>query len=161
MDDIEEIEKNDAMKGKYLTFWTGGQLLGIPISDVVQIVEIQEITPIPEFPVYAKGVINLRGNIIAVIDMGLRLHRPEAVYNERTCIIVTKINSIDVGYIVDAVDEVTQISDENIGQPPKVSIDATNGYLTGIGKFNNKIVLLIDTSKLLSENEVDLFTNQE
>ncbi len=158
MDDIEEI---DTMEGQYLTFWTGGQLLGIPIADVVQIVAIQEITPIPEFPAYAKGVINLRGNIIAVIDMGLRLHKPEAIYNERTCIIVTNINNINVGFIVDAVDEVTEISDENIAQPPKVSVDRTNAYLTGIGKLDKKVVLLMDTSKLLSENEVDLFASQE
>ncbi|MEG2429856.1 MAG: chemotaxis protein CheW, partial [Oscillospiraceae bacterium] len=74
---INNIETEDDMKGKYLTFFTDEQLFGIPISDVVQIVAIQEITPIPEFPDYAKGIINLRGSIIAVIDMGLRLHKPE------------------------------------------------------------------------------------
>lgn len=155
-DFINNIETADDMKGKYLTFFTENQLFGIPISDVVQIVAIQEITPIPEFPDYAKGIINLRGNIIAVIDMGLRLHKPETQYNERTCIIVTNINDIDIGFIVGAVDEVTEINDDKISPPPKVSHDKANAYLTGVGKMpTGKVVLLMDTSKVLTEDELE------
>lgn len=146
----------DMLEGRYLTFWTDKQLFGIPISDVVQIVGIQEITPIPEFPVYAKGIINLRGNIIPVIDMRIRLNKEEIAYNERTCIIVTKIMEVFVGLIVDAVDEVADIDDENISQPPKVSNDAANAYITGIGKLGEKIVLLLETGKILSENDVNM-----
>jgi len=147
------------MEGKYLTFWTDQQLFGVPIADVVQIVGIQQITAIPDFPEYAKGIINLRGAIIPVIDVRLRFRKPETEYNERTCIIVTSIHDNAVGLIVDAVDEVTDIGDEAISVPPKMNNkDCSNSYLTGIGKLDQKIVLLLDTSKILSENEFELLT---
>jgi purine-binding chemotaxis protein CheW len=153
---IDEEADIDEMKGKYLTFWTDKQLFGVPISDVVQIIGIQEITPIPDSPIYAKGVINLRGSIIPVIDVRLRFSKPETEYTERTCIIVTKIEQSYIGFIVDSVDEVTTISDEDISAPPKVSKDRTNTYLTAIGKVENKVVLLLDTSRILNESEFDL-----
>lgn len=144
----------DEMKGKYLTFWTFGQLLGIPISLVVQIVGMQEVTPMPEFPDYAKGVINLRGTIIPVIDIRLRLNQPEAEYNERTCIIVTSIHDSVAGFIVDEVDEVTNIDDEIISAPPKMST-SQKSYVTGIAKLDKKVALLIDAQRLLGDSELE------
>lgn len=155
---VNEQSEIDEMKGKYLTFWTDGQLFGVPIADVVQIIGIQEITPIPDSPDYAKGVINLRGNIIPVIDVRIRFRKPEEPYNERTCIIVTNIEENYIGFIVDSVDEVTTISDENISPAPKVSKDHTNAYLNGIGKLENKVVLLLDTSKILNDEEMQEVT---
>jgi purine-binding chemotaxis protein CheW len=152
--------ENSEMCGKYLTFWTDNQLFGVPISDVVQIIGIQEITPIPEFPDYAKGVIDLRGSIIPVIDVRIRFGKEEAEYDERTCIIVTNIENSYIGFIVDSVDEVTDIDDDAISAPPKVSRDSTNAYLTGIGKVENRVVLLLDTEKILSQNEVELVSQQ-
>jgi purine-binding chemotaxis protein CheW len=151
---VSEQTEIDEMKGKYLTFWTDRQLFGVPIADVVQIIGIQEITPIPDSPAYAKGVINLRGSIIPVIDVRIRFNKPEEKYNERTCIIVTKIDENFIGFIVDSVDEVTTISDENISPAPRVSKDRTNAYLNGIGKVENKVVLLLDTSKILNDEEI-------
>lgn len=138
---------------KYLTFWTDGELFGVPISDVVQIISMQGITPLPDFPDYAKGVINLRGNIIPVIDIRVRFGKPEAEYNENTCIIVTSIEDSYMGFIVDAVDEVTDLDEDNVSPAPKVSKDITNRYLTGIGQIGDKVVLLLDVTKILSENE--------
>lgn len=143
----------DEMSGKYLTFWTDDQLFGIPIADVVQIVGVQKITQIPEFPECAKGIIDLRGSIIPVIDMRLRLHKHEIAYNERTCIMVVNIQQRLIGLIVDAVDAVTKIDDENISNPPKMAKDVTNDYLTGIAKLENKVVLLLNTDKVLNNNE--------
>jgi len=153
--DIEE----DTQKDKYLTFFTDNQLLGIPIADVVQIVGMQEITPVPEFPSYAKGIINLRGTIIPIIDVRLRLHKEEIAYNERTCTIVTNINGIFIGFIVDAVNEVINIDKKNISEPPKMGLDYVNSYIIGVGKINNKVILLLDTQKILSEKEVQLIAN--
>lgn len=149
----------DTLKGKYLTFYTDNQLLGISIADVVQIVGMQEITAVPEFPSYAKGVINLRGIIIPIIDVRLRLKKEEIGYNERTCIIVTNINGSYIGFIVDEVNEVTNIDNENISDPPKMGSDYTNTFITGIAKLNNCIVLLIDLKKVLDEKEIELITN--
>jgi purine-binding chemotaxis protein CheW len=145
----------DEMRGKYLTFFVDNQTFGIPIADVVQIVGVQEITEIPEMPSYAKGVINLRGNIIPLIDMRIRFHREEIDYNDRTCIIVTDIGGRFIGLIVEAVDEVTTIDDEEISPPPVVSEDYTNNFLTGIGLLNDKIILLIDTRKILSRFDLE------
>jgi purine-binding chemotaxis protein CheW len=154
----EESENND-MKGKYLTFWTDGQLFGVPISDVVQIIGMQEITPIPDSPAYAKGVINLRGFIIPLIDVRLRFGKPEAEYNERTCIVVTSLEENYIGFIVDSVNEVATIDDDNISPPPKVvSSDRTNAYLTGVGKIGEKVVLLLDTNKILNADEIEQVT---
>ncbi|MCR4925516.1 MAG: chemotaxis protein CheW [Clostridiales bacterium] len=148
---------NEEMKNKYLTFWTDGQIFGVPICDVVQIIGLQEITPVPEAPSYSKGIINLRGNIFPVIDVRLRFHKPEAEYDERTCIIVTNINNSYFGFIVDSVDEVTNIEESEISPPPSLSITSSsyNAYLTGVGKLKDKVVLLLDTSKILSEEEFE------
>lgn len=154
----EELDTNE-MQGKYLTFWTDNQLFGIPICDVVQIIGNQEITSIPDSPRYAKGVINLRGNIIPVIDVRLRFGKEEAEYDDKTCIIVSKIEENYIGFIVDSVDEVTTIDDSEISPPPKMSKDRTNAYLTGIGKIENKVVMLLDASKILNQDEFELVSN--
>lgn len=147
--------ENAALEKKYLTFWTDNELFGVPIADVVQIISMQGITPLPDFPAYAKGVINLRGIIIPVIDVRIRFGKPEIAYNDSTCIIVTNIDDTYMGFIVDSVDEVTDIDDDNISLPPKVSRDVTNKYLTGIGQVEDKVVLLLDTGKILSEDEYE------
>lgn len=139
------------MKGKYLSFWTDNQLFGIPIADVMQIVGIQHITSIPDYPYYAKGVIDLRGSIIPVLDVRLRLGKEEAAYTERTCIIVINVSERFAGLIVDQVDEVAQIPDENISPPPKVN-DGSNGAISAIAKQKDKVVLLLDTAKILSDS---------
>lgn len=148
---------NQEMENKYLTFWTDGQIFGIPIYDVVQIIGLQEITPVPESPAYSKGIINLRGNVFPVIDVRLRFHKDEAVYDERTCIIVSNIKGSYFGFIVDSVDEVTNIDKSEISPPPSLSVSTNSytAYLTGIGKLKDKVVLLLDTSKILSEEEME------
>lgn len=145
------FEMAQTMHGKYLTFWIEEQLYGVPISDVVQIIGVQEITEVPEFPYYAKGIVNLRGSIIPVIDVRLRFGKMEIPYDERTCIIVTSINKVLTGFIVDSVDEVTDISDEEITPPPKASVEYADTYLTSIGKPGDKLVLLLDANKIIGE----------
>lgn len=148
----------DTLRDKYLTFYTDKQLFGISISDVVQIVGMQDITAVPEFPSYAKGVINLRGTIIPIIDVRLRLKKEEIGYNERTCIIVTNINGAYIGFIVDSVNEVINIYKDNISNPPQMGNDYVNTYIIGIAKVNNNIVLLLDLKKILNEQELGLIT---
>lgn len=148
---------NDEMYGKYLTFWSDRQLFGVPIFNVQQIVTIEKITGVPDFPDYAKGIINLRGSIIPIIDMRLRFHKKEIPYNERTCIIVTDIKNNLIGLAVDAVDEVTMIEDGNISGPPKVTQNDNYDYLTGIAKIKNKAVLLLNAEKIFSSDEAGPF----
>lgn len=160
--EMSEHDKNET-EGNFLTFWTDNQLFGVPIADVVQIVGIQDITVIPEFPEYAKGIINLRGAIIPVIDMRIRLHRAETVYNERTCIIVTNIVETGIGFIVDAVDGVTKIDAQSISDPPKLSADTQNTFLTGVAMHEGRTVLILDICKILNEDVITTLsgTNNE
>lgn len=153
---FEKIDTTDEMKGKYLTFQTDGQLFGVPIADVVQIVGMQNITEIPEFPYYAKGIINLRGSIIPVVDIRLRFNKPEAAYTERTCIIVTNMKDNLIGFIVDEVDEVTSIEADQISAPPRMAENVAESYLTGIGKLEKNVVLLINTARVLGEQEMQM-----
>lgn len=160
MDDIidfleEENQIVQDLDGKYLTFWLDNQLFGVPISDVVQIIGIQEITPVPDSPAYAKGVINLRGTIIPLIDIRLRFGKPALEYGDRTCIIVTKLEENLIGFLVDSVNEVSVIEDDNISGPPAVvSGQNANRYLTGVGKLHDKVVLLVDPNKVLNNDEL-------
>jgi len=145
------------LEGKYLTFWAKKQLFGMPIANVVQIIRLQEITEIPEFPVYAKGIINLRGQIIPVIDMGLRLGKTETEHTIHTCIIVTNIRDKNIGFIVESVNEVTKIEDEEVSPPPKVSSEIDKRYLTGVSRHEGQVTLLVDLVKVLGDNELSLF----
>jgi purine-binding chemotaxis protein CheW len=156
---METTDTATEMEEKYLTFWTDQQLFGVPITDVVQIVGIQDITAIPNAPHSVKGVINLRGSIIPIVDVRIRFKKEEASYTERTCIIVANINETLIGFVVDSVDAVTKIPDDKISSPPKMIGDTTNNYLTGVVKLQNKIVLLIDTAKLVDEKELDSLTD--
>lgn len=150
-----DYQISEEMNGKYLTFWTDTQLFGIPISNVIQIVSVQKITAVPDFPFYAKGIINIRGDIIPVIDVRLRLHKQEILYNEKTCIIVTNIQQKLIGFIVDSVDEVVKIEAEDISVPPNISAKSSDAYLTGIAKLKNTVVLLLDSEKMLNHEEVE------
>ena len=151
--------QTEMQEEKYLTFLSDGQLFGIPIGDVVQIVGIQKITQIPDLPNYVKGVIDLRGDIIPLIDLRLRTGKQEAAYTERTCVIVTRISDKLFGFIVDEVDEVTDIQQAQISDPPKLSAEKTNRYLTGIARMEDeKIILLVDPASILRDDEIEELT---
>ncbi|MEG1684120.1 MAG: chemotaxis protein CheW [Oscillospiraceae bacterium] len=148
-----EQEKIAEIDGKYLTFYTDKQLFGLPVADVVQIVGVQEITAIPDFPHYAKGVMNLRGEIIPVMDLRLRLGREVCDYTWRTCTIVTSLGEHLIGLIVDEVDEVADIPADRISPPPHVG-ESDDGYMTGIARLDTKVVLLMDTGKLMGGEDL-------
>lgn len=149
-----EVEE-DTQKGKFLTFVLGNEAYGIGIELVTEIIGILPITQIPELPEYIRGVINLRGKIISVMDMRLRFKKPFRDYNERTCIIVVDIQDNSVGLIVDSVAEVINIAEENIVPPPSVNTGFSNKYIKGIGKVGNEVKLILDCEKLLSKDELN------
>ncbi len=153
--DNNVMVEEDTQAGKFLTFSLDGETFGIEIRYVTEIIGIQAITVIPEVPDYIKGIINLRGKVIPVIDVRLKFGKEEIEYNERTCIIVIDINDISVGLIVDFVDEVLNISDENIAEAPKSKTGFTNKYIKGIGKVDDKVQLLLDCEKLLKDEDVE------
>ncbi|TCT12136.1 purine-binding chemotaxis protein CheW [Natranaerovirga pectinivora] len=148
------MEDEDTQKNKFLIFTTGSEIYGIDIKYVTEIIGIQPITEIPELPEYIKGIINLRGKIIPVMDVRLKFKRDIIDYNDRTCIVVINVNEISIGLIVDSVSEVLTILEDKIVDPPEIS-KQNNRYIKGIGKTNKEVVLLLDSEKLLSNTEIE------
>ncbi len=153
----QEVEEQveDTLKGKYLTFSIGKEVYGIEIRYVTEIIGIQPITEVPEVPIYIKGIINLRGKIIPVLDIRLKFGREEQPYTDRTCIIVVDIQNLSVGFIVDQVMEVMTIPDDQIVPPPDSRTGFHNRYIRGIGKTEKEVILLLDCQKILTDDEVD------
>lgn len=150
---LEEFEE-DTQKGKFLTFSLGDEYYGIDIMYVTEIVGIQPITVVPELPDFIKGIINLRGKIIPVMDARLKFKKEPKEYNDRTCIIVVDLQELSIGIIVDAVSEVLNISDENIVPPPNLNTGGRK-YIKSVGKSTDSVTLILDCEKLLNENEID------
>ena len=148
----EELAE-DTQKDKYLTFCLGSEDYGIEISFVTEIIGIQAITQVPELPDYVKGIINLRGKIIPVVDVRLRFKKPALEYNDRTCIIVIDVGDISIGLIVDTVAEVLTIPEQEIVPPPDTKMGFHNRYIRGIGKVDNEVKLLLDCDKLLNNED--------
>lgn len=157
----EASDERDAQKGMYMTFKSGEEYFGLKIQYVSEIIQFQAITEIPETEDYIKGLINLRGKVIPVIDVRLRFHQEPFEYDDRTCIIVLNVNDMLVGLIVEKIAEVVDIREENILPPPKLSRrdKHQNKYVYGIGKVGDYVKLLLDPDKLL--NDKDQLTNVE
>ncbi|MDR0853981.1 MAG: chemotaxis protein CheW [Clostridiales Family XIII bacterium] len=153
----DEVFEEDTQHGRYLTFTLEDNVYGLPIRFVTEIIGIQEATKVPETPDYVKGIINLRGRIIPLIDVRLKFGKEEIPYTERTCIVVIDVHSIAVGLIVDKVDDVLTIEDEQIAQPPQGgTMGFENRYIEGIGKVGDQVQLLLDADKLLRDDEIDI-----
>ena len=148
------FENEDTLKGRFLIFSMGSELYGIEIRYITEIIGIQPMTQVPEMPDYIKGVTNLRGKIIPVMDARLRFKKEVREYDDRTCIIVLDIDDVAIGLIVDSVAEVLTIQDEDIVAPPEMG-RGKNRYIKGIGKANDGVLLLLDCQKLLSDDELD------
>jgi purine-binding chemotaxis protein CheW len=149
----------DTQKGKFLTFIVGLEEYAIEIKYVTEIIGgIQAITEVPEVPDYIRGIINLRGKIIPVMDVNIRFKKERKAYSDRTCIIVIDIDDLSVGLIVDNVAEVLSIADENIVPPPDAKSGFYNRYIKGIGKVGSTVKLVLDCKILLGEDELDSYT---
>ncbi len=158
MTDIVEntIEnEEDTQKNRFLTFSLGKESYGIEIKYVIEIIGIQSITEIPELPEYVRGIINLRGKIIPVLDVRLRFKKEPKEYNDRTCVIVVDIDEVSIGLIVDRVAEVITIQEVDMVEPPQTNRGLSNTYIKKIGKIGNEVKLLLDCEKLLTANELD------
>ena len=154
-DDLYDDE--DTQKDKYLTFHIGTEDYGISIAYVTEIIGIQSITEIPEMPDFIKGVINLRGKVIPVMDVRTRFKLSPREYDERTCIIVVEIDDTSVGLVVDAVNEVADIPEDQVEAPPK-SKRKGGSYIQGIGKIDKEVKILLDVNRILYDEELESIT---
>lgn len=149
------FDSHDTQKGKYMIFKSGSEYFGLEIQYVQQIIQYQAVTRIPETEDYIKGLINLRGRIVPVVDVRLRFKQGECEYNDKTCILVINVKSTTVGLVVEQIAEVVDIEEENILPPPTIGrVDkAHNKYVYGIGKVGNTVKLLLDPEKLLFDED--------
>ena len=152
------LEEEDSQKDKYLTFIVDSECYGIEIRYVTEIIGLQKITPVPEMPDFVRGIVNLRGKIIPVMDVRVRFNKPFREYMERTCIIVIDIHDLSIGLIVDSVTEVLSIPASEIVAPPDLN-KRSNRFVMGIGKVGNEVKLLLDCEKLLNDDEAEQLLN--
>ena len=145
----------DTQEGKYMTFKSGSEYFGLEIQYVQQIIQFQAITKIPETEDYIKGLINLRGKIVPVVDVRVRFKQGECEYNDKTCILVIVVKDTTVGLIVEQIAEVAEIQEENILPPPTIGRNdkGHHKYVYGIAKVGNSVKLLLDPEKLLYDDE--------
>lgn len=147
-----------AMEGKYLTFTLAGEEYGIGILKVREIIGMMPITPVPLAPEFLKGVINLRGKVIPVVDLRRKFGMEEAQVTERTCIIVVEINGtgsqVPMGIVVDAVSEVLNVKASDIEQTPNLGGNLRADYILGIGKMDGGIKILLDIDRVLNTQEI-------
>ena len=145
---------------KYLSFSLGSENYGLEILKVREIIGIIDITPLPQTPDYVKGVINLRGKIIPVIALRTKFGLPSVEHTDATCVIVVEVRFTDsteqfsIGVIVDTVNEVLDIQREQIEPAPDFGCDVSTEFILGIGKVDEKVVILLDIDKLMTESEV-------
>jgi purine-binding chemotaxis protein CheW len=151
--------------GKYLTFALGKEEYGLQILKVREIIGYMEITAVPGTPSYTKGVINLRGQVIAVVDLRAKFGMASQERTEQTCIIVVEIRGVErkhsVGIIVDHVSEVLSIADQQIEDPPHVSGDVDGDFILGMGKIGQSVKILLDIDRVLAGAQGYLTTGKE
>lgn len=148
------VENEDTQKDKYLTFHLAGEDYGIDICYVIEIIGIQKITDVPDMPDFIRGVINLRGKVIPVMDVRARFSIENRDYDDRTCIIVVDIEGTEVGLVVDEVSEVADIPEKNVEPPPRTGKGTGSRYIQGMGKIGEEVKILLDVQRLLFDEEM-------
>ena len=145
-----EDMKPHVKAGKYLTFVLDGRRYGVPISTVREINRVSEITPVPKTPQFVVGVMNLRGKAIPVVDLRMKLGVKAGPFTRETCIIVIDTTGGESGIIVDAVHEVIDFTASQLEDPPRLHHPGETGFVSGVGKLEDRIVILVDILLALS-----------
>ncbi len=156
---IEDAQTVSKLEGKYLTFALGNEEYGVGILKVREIIGIMEITSVPHTPTYIKGVINLRGRVIPVLELRVKFEMEPLEYTDRTCIIVVEIDGpsgqIQVGMLVDSVSEVLHIVSEEIEPPPAFGTTKNLEYIMGIGKIKGQVKILLDVDHVIGSGALE------
>lgn len=143
--------------GKYLTVVVGAEAFGIAVLQVREIIRLQGITAVPQMPEFVKGVINLRGRVIPIIDLRIKFGLP-AELAERTCIVVVQVTTADrcmlMGVIVDSVEEVTNLTGEQIEETPDFGVRIDTAHLLGMAKTNGRVLMLLEIDKVIAVGDM-------
>lgn len=146
------------LAGKYLTFELAPEIYGLEILKVQEIIGIMKVTQVPKMPNFIKGIINLRGKVIPVVDLRLKFNLPDAEITDKTCIIVVQVAREDakivMGLVVDQVSEVLDIKEDQLEDAPSFGVAMSTDFLLGIGKIEDKVIMLINVDQVLSIEEL-------
>ncbi len=145
---------------EFVTFSLNNEMYAISALNVQEIIELTSITKVPHLPYYFKGVINLRGNIIPVVDLKHKFGMTSEGYRRHTCIIVTEFSGGIMGLVVDAVSDVLHISEELLLAPPSFGVNINTDFIKGMGKVNDNLVIVLDVERVLTEEEVSIISEQ-
>jgi len=140
--------------GKYLTFVLGDEEYGLEILKVREIIGLMDITAVPSTPEFVRGVVNLRGKVIPVVDLRLKFGMASAEATEETCIIVVDVDTVEMGIVVDKVSEVLDIVENDIEDAPSFGVSVDTNFILGMGKADGNVKILLDISKVLSSEEI-------
>ncbi|MBT7592157.1 MAG: purine-binding chemotaxis protein CheW [Candidatus Scalindua sp.] len=154
MEAVADNKETSVHEGKYLTFVLGTEEYGIEILKVREIIGLMDITSVPQTPDYMKGVFNLRGKVIPVIDLRLKFAMSERDYTQETCTIVVEVDNALIGIVVDSVSEVVDISGKDIEVTPDFGKTIDTDFIMGLGKTKGKIIILLDIEQVLSIEEL-------
>lgn len=161
----DSVAPNEAsLAGKYLTFALGRENYGIPVLQVREIIRHTAITAVPQMPAYVKGVLNLRGKIIPIVDLRLKFELGSAEVADRTCIVVVQVassdgNRINTGIIVDGVESVANVAAAQIEPTPDFGRQIDTSYVRAMAKLDGHVVALLDIERVLGAGEVELAGN--
>lgn len=148
---------------QYLAFSLAGEMYAIPLLGVKEIIEYGGVTPIPTMPEFIRGVINLRGRVVPVMDLSSRFGEPRTEIGERTCIVILEQNregrEQDMGVVVDSVNAVVDIAADGIEPPPTFGAKIRVDFIQGMWKYQNRFVIILDLAKILSVDEITQITN--
>jgi purine-binding chemotaxis protein CheW len=154
----ERLESVAHLAGKYLTFRLAGEVYGLEILKVQEIIRVMDVTRVPRTPEFIRGVINLRGKVIPVVDLGMKFGLGETHRQDRTCIVVVRIMQTDtqvtMGILVDEVNEVLDVAAAQIEPSPEFGVAVDSDFILGMGKVDDKVVMLLDAELVLTSTEV-------
>ncbi len=161
-EDITLVADDDiAQENKYLLFKLGNEEYGVDISSVQSIEEMQKIVSVPDMDAFVRGVINLRGKVIPVIDLRIKFHMPEREYDDRTCMIITSMEEKAVGFIVDTVSEVKEIPESRIDPAPDFRADKqVKRYIAGLGRIEDEVKILVDVESIITIGEIEAISEK-
>lgn len=151
------MSKKEAQAGQFLTFSLKGQVYGVPIGSIREINRVSEITPVPQTPEFVAGVMNLRGKVIPVVNLRLKFGLEFSQYTKDTCVVVIEGITGHVGLIVDSVSAVIDLKKEQIEPTPVMGDEKRLRFVTGMGKFEDRVVILLDVVEALSEDKLDSY----
>ncbi len=162
LEDKTNTTRKSDRGGKYLTFVLGNEEYGLEILKVREIIGAVgiKITSVPQVPEEIKGVLDLRGSVIPIIDLRMRFDMPEKEYSRESCVIVLNVSGRLISIAVDAVSEVLDITEKEIDDPPQFGSTVDTGFIIGMGKVKDKVVMLLNIDKVLAVHHAD-FSNIE